>query len=144
MRIERITEGKKRYLELLLLADPCEEMVDKYIDGDMYVCFDGDEAVCECVMHERTDGQIELKNLATVPQKQGQGFASAIVREMQRIYAGRYSKMYVGTCGAESFYKKLGFAYAYTDEGFFIRNYPEPVIDNGVQCIDMTYFSMNL
>jgi len=144
MRIERITSDKKRFLELLLLADPCEEMVEKYIDGEMYALYDGDEAVCECVMHERADGQIELKNLATRPDRQKQGFASALVREMFRLYAGRYQKMYVGTSGAESFYESLGFAYAYTDEGFFVRNYPEPVIDNGVQCIDMTYFSKDL
>lgn len=144
MRIEPIKTNKKAYLDLLLLADPCEEMIDRYIDGEMFVLFEGNEAVCECVMHEREDGQIELKNLATQPEKQRRGYASALVREMFRIYAGRYRKMYVGTCGAESFYTSLGFTYAYTDEGFFTLNYPEPVIDNGVQCIDMTYFSKEL
>lgn len=144
MEIKQILSDKKRYLELLLLADPCEEMIDRYIDGDMYVLFDGGEAVCECVMHERADGQIELKNLATLPSRQRQGLAGMLVREMQRLYAGRYAKMYVGTCGAEHFYTSLGFAFSYVEEGFFTRNYPEPVIDNGVQCIDMTYLCMEL
>ena len=145
MRIERIENDKKRFLDLLLLADPCEEMVDKYLfGGEMYVLFDGAEAVCECVMFERGDGQIELKNLATAPQRQRQGHASALVREMFRIYAGRYARMYVGTSGAESFYESLGFRYDYTDFGFFVRNYPEPVIDNGVQCIDMVYLAKDL
>ena len=144
MEIKKIEEGKKQFLELLLLADPCEEMVDRYIGGDMFVLYDGGEAVCECVMFERADGQIELKNLATSPAHQHKGYASHLVREMFRQYSGRYSRMYVGTCGAESFYTSLGFVYSYTDEGFFTRNYPEPVIDNGVQCIDMTYFSKEL
>jgi ribosomal protein S18 acetylase RimI-like enzyme len=145
MRIERVCDDKKRYLDLLLLADPCEEMVEKYLaDGEMYVLYDGDEAVCECVMYEREDGQIELKNLATSPDRQRQGHASALVREMFCTYAGRYERMYVGTCGAESFYESLGFRYSYTDPGFFTRNYPEPVIDNGVQCIDMVYLVKDL
>lgn len=145
MRIERVCSDKKRYLDLLLLADPCEEMVDKYLaEGEMYVLYDDEEAVCECVMHEREDGQIELKNLATSPDRQHQGFASALMREMFRLYAGRYEHMFVGTCGAESFYESLGFRRAYTDFGFFTRNYPEPVIDNGVQCIDMVYLKKDL
>ena len=145
MKIEPICSDKKRCLDLLLLADPCEEMVDRYLaDGEMYAVFDGDEIVCECVMHERADGQIELKNLATLPSRQRSGLASMLLREMFRLYAGRYERMYVGTCGAESFYMSLGFRYAYTDAGFFTRNYPEPVIDNGVQCIDMVYLVREL
>ncbi len=145
MRIEKIETDKKRYLELLLLADPCEEMVDRYLEsGEMYAIFDGDEAVCECVMHARADGCIELKNLATLPERQNQGLATYLLREMFAIYAPKYAKMYVGTCGAEHFYESLGFYYEYTDEGFFVRNYPEPVIDNGVQCIDMMYLAKTL
>ena len=37
MRIEQITDNKKQYLDLLLLADEQENMIDKYLaDGDMF------------------------------------------------------------------------------------------------------------
>lgn len=32
MNIKRILEDKKRYLDLLLLADEQEDMIDKYLD----------------------------------------------------------------------------------------------------------------
>lgn len=35
---QTITTGKKQYLPLLLLADPCEAMIDRYLEaGDMHV-----------------------------------------------------------------------------------------------------------
>ena len=37
MRIEKITENKKQFLDLLLLADEQESMIDRYLEsGDMY------------------------------------------------------------------------------------------------------------
>ena len=38
MRIVEVTENKKQYLDLLLLADEQEDMVDRYLyNGKMYV-----------------------------------------------------------------------------------------------------------
>lgn len=145
MRIEQITADKKHFADLLLQADPCMETVDRYLEtGEMYVLFDSDEPVCECVLWERNSREIELKNLATQPHRRRQGHASHLLREMFHLCAGLYAKMYVNTCGAETFYESPGSRYGYTDAGFFTRNYPEPVIDNGVQCIDMVYLVREL
>ena len=48
MKIEKITEQKKRFLDLLLLADEQESMIDRYLDeGDMYALYDDDlKGVC--------------------------------------------------------------------------------------------------
>lgn len=35
MRIERILDNKKRYIELLLLADEQETMIDKYLEQEI-------------------------------------------------------------------------------------------------------------
>ena len=41
MKIVEITENKKEYLDLLLLADEQEDMIDRYLDrGTMYVLDD--------------------------------------------------------------------------------------------------------
>ncbi len=41
MMIKEITNNKKQYLSLLLLADEQESMVDKYLNrGKMYVLFE--------------------------------------------------------------------------------------------------------
>ena len=50
MRIIEVTENKKQYLDLLLLADEQEDMVARYLyKGKMYV-FDDDGEKCECVV----------------------------------------------------------------------------------------------
>ncbi|MEX1308569.1 MAG: GNAT family N-acetyltransferase, partial [Eubacteriales bacterium] len=41
MNIIKITENKKQYLDLLLLADEQEDMIDRYLTrGDMFVLDD--------------------------------------------------------------------------------------------------------
>ena len=38
MRIREVPDGKKRYLDLLLLADEQEDMIDRYLErGTLYV-----------------------------------------------------------------------------------------------------------
>ena len=38
MNIRQITDNKKQYLDLLLLADPQEDMIARYLDkGEMFV-----------------------------------------------------------------------------------------------------------
>ncbi len=146
MTIRRVDgSDKKRFLDLLLLADPCEEMVDRYLGaGEMYVLEEDGRAVSECVMFPRADGAIELKNIATAPEAQKRGFAGLLLEEMARRYAGRFRRMYVGTAGAERFYEAHGFRYAYTFEEFFTLYYPEPVVDGDLVCVDMVYLSREL
>ena len=43
MEVEIIRENKKRFLDLLLLADEQESMIDKYLErGEMFALYDGD------------------------------------------------------------------------------------------------------
>ena len=62
MRIVEVTENKKQYLDLLLLADEQEDMVDRYLyNGKMYV-LDDDGVKCECVVTDEGNGILEIKN----------------------------------------------------------------------------------
>ena len=67
MEIKRVETDKKRYLDLLLLADEQEDMVDRYLErGTMYVLEDGG-VKAECVVTDEGDGILELKNIAVAP-----------------------------------------------------------------------------
>ena len=56
MMIKEITENKKEYLNLLLLADEQEDMIDRYLDrGRMYVLEDNG-VKCECVVTDEGNG----------------------------------------------------------------------------------------
>jgi thymidine kinase len=136
--IRRIDADKKRFLNLLMLADPDEAMLDKYLgDGEMYVLFEGGIPVAEAVVLALPDGTCELKNLATDPDRQGRGLARELVRHLCELYRSR-GTMYVGT-GASlmGFYERLGFRYDRTLPGFFADNYPDPIYDQGELLTDM-------
>ena len=67
MKIIEVKENKKQYLDLLLLADEQEDMVDRYLDnGKMYV-LDDNGVKCECVITDKENDILEIKNIATVP-----------------------------------------------------------------------------
>lgn len=142
MRIIEITENKKAHLALLLLADEQENMIDRYLErGTMYVLED-DGMKAECVVTDEGDGILEIKNLATDPAHQRKGYGSALIDFLVRQYAGRYSILQVGTGDSPftiPFYEKCGFIRSHRVPNFFTDNYDHPIIEDGVQLVDMIY-----
>lgn len=97
MEIRKVETDKKRYLDLLLLADEQEDMVDRYLDrGTMYVLEDGG-VKAECVVIDEGDGVLELKNIAVEPAAQGKGYGKALIDFLIETYAGQYTVLQVGT-----------------------------------------------
>ena len=79
MTITEIKDNKKRYLDLLLLADEQEDMIDRYLErGTMYILEDGG-VKCECVVTDEGNGILEIKNIATAPESQRKGYAAALI-----------------------------------------------------------------
>lgn len=79
MKIREIKENKKQFLSLLLLADEQENMIDRYLErGTMYVLNDNG-VKAECVVTDEGNGILEIKNIATVPEYQGKGYAKALI-----------------------------------------------------------------
>ena len=140
MKIIEVTENKKEYLDLLLLADEQEDMIDRYLDrGRMYV-LDDDGIKSECVITDEGDGVLEIKNMATVPAYQGRGYAKALMDFIIQTYRGEYGILQVGTGDSPltiPFYEKCGFVRAYIIPNFFTDHYDHPIYEGGVQLIDM-------
>lgn len=143
---QTVTTDKKQYLPLLLLADPCEAMIARYLEaGDMHVISTGDAAVCVAVVVPLSGTDCELKNLATDPQFQKQGHATRLLKTLFKFYAARFRTMYVGTAGPlAAFYARFGFTPSHTVTGFFTDNYPEPIYEDGVLLTDMLYLKKEL
>ncbi len=90
MKIEKITEGKKRFLDLLLLADEQEDMIDRYLEsGDMFALFD-DDLKTVCVVAEVDETTCELKNIATYEKFQNQGYGKALIDFISNYYKDSY------------------------------------------------------
>ena len=147
MKIVEITENKKEYLDLLLLADEQENMIDRYLEkGKMYV-LDDNGVKCECVITDEENGDLEIKNISTMSEHQGKGYAKALIEFLVKKYHGQYSILQVGTGNSPltiPFYKKCGFVRSHTIPNFFTDNYDHPIIECGVQLVDMIYLQRSL
>lgn len=142
-----VTDNKKQYLDLLLLADEQEDMIDRYLDrGTMYV-LDDNGVKCECVVTEEGNGVLEIKNIATVPECQGKGYAKALIDFVVQKYKEHYTVLQVGTGDSPltiPFYERCGFVRSHSIPNFFTDNYDHPIFECGVQLVDMVYLQRPL
>ena len=129
------------FWELLLLADPCREMVLRYLEeGELHSLTLHGELAAEAVVLPLSPTLCELKNLAVREDLQGKGLGSALVNHLAALYQGRFQEMQVGTSdNGVPFYRRLGFLPSHVVANFFVDNYPEPIFDGGQQCVDMVY-----
>ena len=147
MDIIEVTENKKDYLALLLLADEQENMIDRYLDnGKMYV-LDDNGIKCECVVTDEGSGVLEIKNIATDPEYQGKGYAKALIDFIIEKYSREYVVLQVGTGDSPltvPFYEKCGFVRSHFIPNFFTDNYDHPIYEGGVQLVDMVYLQRKI
>ena len=137
MKIIEVKENKKQYLDLLLLADEQENMIDRYLDkGKMYV-LDDNGIKCECIVTDEGSDVLEIKNIATVPDYQGKGYAKSLIDFIVEKYREQYAILQVGTGDSPltiPFYEKCGFVRSHIIPNFFTDNYDHPIYEDGVQC----------
>ena len=147
MKIIEIKENKKKYIDLLLLADEQEDMVDIYLDeGKMFV-LDDDGVKAECVVTDEGDGVLEIKNIATLPECQGKGYAKSLIKFVENEFKEKFTYIKVGTGDSPltiPFYEKCGFSEIYRVKNFFTEHYDHPIIECGVQLVDMVYLGKKL
>ena len=142
MQITKITQNKKAYLPLLLLADEEEAMLDRYLDrGTMYVLDDGG-VKAECVVTDEGSGILEIKNLAVEPAFQKHGYGKALIDFIAARHKNTHRILQVGTGDSPStvpFYEKCCFTRSHIVKNFFTDNYSRPIYDGGVLLKDMVY-----
>lgn len=147
MKIVQITENKKQFLDLLLLADESEIMIDKYLpSGDLFALYD-DDLKSVCVVAPINDETCELKNIATYEKYQGKGYGRALIKFISDFYKNSYKTMLLGTGDVPwilSFYESCGFEQSHRIRNFFTDNYDHPMFDGDIQLIDMVYLKIDL
>ena len=147
MKIEKITENKKQFLDLLLLADEQEGMIDRYLpDGDLFALYD-DDLKSVCVVVPVDSETCELKNIATYKKYQGKGYGRALLNFIFDFYKNDYKTMLVGTGETPailSFYESCGFEKSHRVKNFFTDNYDLPMFDGDIKLVDMIYLKKEL
>ena len=141
MEIREIRENKTAFMDLLLIGDEDEAMINRYLEtSTLFVLYDSEKAVSLCAVIKIDSDTIEIKNLATYPQYQNKGYASALLDFVYDKYKDK--ALILGTGENENtlrFYKKRGFVEFDRIKNFFIDNYSHPIFENGRQLTDMIY-----
>ena len=148
MEFKQITENKREYFPLLLLADEQEDMIDRYLDrGIMFVLEEEGSVIGVCVITDEGNGTAEIQNLAIAPSYQGKGYGKAMIDHVIRFYSGNYKVLQVGTGDSPltvPFYENCGFTRYRTIRNYFPEHYDHPIYEAGKQLIDKVCLKRNL
>jgi ribosomal protein S18 acetylase RimI-like enzyme len=144
--VKKATYIPERHLPLLLIADPDETMVARYIgESTLYEYVDGEQLLGVAAVTQIDAGTFELKNIAVATDAQRRGVGSKLLSHV--ALNTRPCRLIVGTADvsseALSFYKRNGFREYGKLAGFFTDNYQQPVYDNGRLCRDMILLEWN-
>jgi len=137
-------------MDLLLSADPSRELVEGYLQrGVCYVAEHEQRFIGVYVLLPVTHTMVELISIAVDEDFQGRGLGKKLTRHaIQTAKAMGFRQIEVGTGNSSlsqlGLYQKCGFRVVGVDRDFFIRNYPEAIYENGIQCMDMIRLSQGL
>ncbi|MDT3427387.1 ribosomal protein S18 acetylase RimI-like enzyme [Paenibacillus forsythiae] len=148
LHIQLLASGETPPYELLLLADPSRELVDRYLkQGICYMAVLPGEAVPEkpvgvFVLLRGEAGTVEIMNIAVREEAQGKGIGRKLLQaaiEIAKASDARAIEIGTGNSSLQqlALYQKCGFRIIGVDRDFFVRNYAEAIYENGIQCRDM-------
>jgi ribosomal protein S18 acetylase RimI-like enzyme len=151
VKIRLLENHEEVPLDLLLLADPSQEMIEEYLQrGQCYVGLDEREQIIAVIVLLPTrPGTLEIVNIAVREAFQGRGIGKKLIQfAMDQAREKNAKTIEIGTgnssVGQLLLYQKCGFRITGIDRDFFIRHYPEKIYENGIQCRDMIRLSLDL
>lgn len=150
MVIRRLQKNEMLPLDLLLEADPSEALIQEYAaNGFCYVAEQQGKIIGTYILLPLNKATIEIKNIAVAASQRGKGYGKQLIEHAVSEAAHmEYQTVEIGTGNSSldqlALYQKCDFRMLSIDRGFFIRNYPEPIIENGIQCRDMIRLDINL
>jgi ribosomal protein S18 acetylase RimI-like enzyme len=134
--------------DLLLLADPCRGLVEKYLrDALVLASTDRGEILGVVVITSLSHSSWEIKNLAVSPAHQGRGLGKALLRSALDLSKSRGAhEVWIGTGNSSlnqlGLYQRMGFRMVEIVQDFFTQHYAEEIVENGIPCRDMVRLVM--
>jgi ribosomal protein S18 acetylase RimI-like enzyme len=151
MEIRILKDGEQPPWNLLLLADPSKKLVSHYLSKGLCYVVESEKEVTigVIVLVPVSNHIIEIVNLAVDEFHQGKGLGTLLLKHGIRTAAEKgYNTVEICTGNSSinqlALYQKAGFRIIGIDHDFFIRNYEEPIFENGIQCRDRIRLSMQL
>ena len=119
MKIRQITRDKDDYIDMLLMADPQKDMIERYLyQSEMFVLVNGGDVCSVCVVQLLKNRKCELKNIATRVQDRGKGYAAYLIHYICEYYSDVCDTMYAGTGNGKKmieFLERSGFVNSHID-----------------------------
>ena len=127
--------------ELLLEADPDREKVEVYLkDSDCFIATVRNSVAGVIVVRKEEGGKAEIMNLAVADIFRRRGIARKLLRHVSDKWAPAQDVGLLRICtgtsaaGPMMLYQQEGFDLVAVDRDYFVRNYAEPIWENGIQC----------
>lgn len=136
--------------DLLYLADPSIDMVERYIcEGECHIAILKNETVGVYLLSRKSLDTLEIVNIAVRESCQNTGVGKLLVENavnLSKSEGARYLEVGTGNSSISqlAFYQKCGFRIIGVDVDFFKNNYSEKIVENGIECLDMIRLRMRL
>ncbi|WP_410515210.1 GNAT family N-acetyltransferase [Paenibacillus sp. BR2-3] len=150
MKIRLLKASEDAPIELLLLADPSEEIIKEYLArGQCFVAHINEEIIGALVLIRTRPETVEIVNIAVREDFQGKGIGKKLIfNAMEKAKEQNAKTIEIGTGNSSidqlMIYQKCGFRITGIDRDFFTRHYKEEIHENGIQCRDMIRLGLDL
>lgn len=127
---------------LLLLADPSEQQMTKYLDSaTVFIAERNQSIVGVCALSEISKASYEIHNIAVAEELHGKGIGTRLLRHAINFLEQQQADSII-ICTADTsvvqlhLYQEVGFKEVSRVKDYFLKHYPEPIFENGRQCRD--------
>ncbi|RSU14404.1 GNAT family N-acetyltransferase [Vagococcus elongatus] len=146
----RYKDINDEHYRLLLEADPSREKVESYLkQGNIYAAKIKQKLAGIMVLIPKGAKIIEIVNLSVSQEFRQKGIGTNLLQKALTLAKEKgYKTIEIGT-GSTSFqqlymYQKNGFRMESIDRNFFVKQYDQEIIENGLVLKDMVRLSQNL
>lgn len=145
----QVVPADRAPMDLLLEADPSEEKVRAYLrHSTCYLARLNGAHVGVYVLRSLSDARIELMNIAVAPAHRRRGLGAMLLRhaiESAKRSGARRLELGTGTFGHQlAFYQRAGFRVVAVEKDYFLKHYPSPLIEQGIQHKDRLWLELAL
>lgn len=135
--------------DLLLLADENRALVDAYLPGSQVYVLEIDGRVVGVGVLRVAVSAGEIMNVAVAPDYQRRGLGRALLQALtQTAQRQGIRRLLIATgnsgIGQMALYQQEGFDLIDIDRDYFLRHYPQPIWENGIQCKHRLIFRKTL
>lgn len=143
IKIKKLMDKESAPFELFLKADPSLELIKHYLEqGECFLASISQKVVGGYILLPTSSETVEIMNLAVKEEYQRKGIGRKLI--MHAIHEAKeqhFTQIEIGTgnssIGQLALYQKCGFRITDVVLDFFVKNYPEAIFENGIQCRDM-------